>query len=263
MDSKDEELNELDRLNTMKSWGKSEKIENPESQSLDFQEKQKSKRGRKKKVETDSLKDFKAKSILPELKSYDEIPNDIKERADTIYKYIVNCNRELNIDLIKRSKYRQMLIFRCVYEAYDKADIPMIPSKLCKILGMKKSGIKKCSTEFSPLKLNYKGNERPVKPSNYFRIYLDEFNKHMPIQLDDSLVDKIMEFTKDLIERFPSLRNESPGTLYAGIFYYFVQEKHKIQIPAKILKEITENSNATDKHNLEKIKKQCEIKNIF
>lgn len=266
----DMELNELDKINSMKSWDIStnEKEEIKQDDKQDDIIHEKPRRGRKKKVVNideptiipgDKPREFKAKSIAADLKPY-EIPEDIKELTDVVYKYIVNCNRQNNIELIKRSKFRKMLIFICAFIAYRSTDKHMTPNKLSRILFMGKGQIKKCSTEFSVLKLNYKRSETKVKPINYFKVYVDEFNKYMPKQLDDSVVDQLLDFCDDLLTKSPTLKNESPSTLYAGIFYYFIQEKNKIPIPVKILHEITGNSNATDKQNLNNIKKHIEMR---
>ena len=267
------ELLELDKINSTKTWGSAITTEIISSNLEENVSDVKGKRVKKKKEYVDvvqydendeklkvaKIREIKEKSIRADLAHY-EIPEKIKHRADAIYKYIVNCNRKNGVDLIKRSQYRKMLIYMCVDIAYKSWDDPMIPNQLCSILYMKKGDVKKCSSKFSALKSNFKKVETVVNPMNYFETYVRIFNdsENKKATLSDKTPMKIMEFCDELLMRNPYLKNDSPGTLYASIFYYFVYVMHGIGISAVLLREVTGNSNATDKQGLSAIKKAVE-----
>jgi transcription initiation factor TFIIIB Brf1 subunit/transcription initiation factor TFIIB len=161
------------------------------------------------------------RSILNELSNYN-IPDDIKSRANIIYNSMVSN--------IKRANKRKYLLFYCVYSAYKELNITVNPVELGKKFNLSPGDVQKTHSMFSPLQTNYKPVNRIINASDYISDFCKKLNM-------DSYESDIIMFTNNILNKNPSLTQEQPQTVAAGVLKYYMMingieliDKHQLSI---------------------------------
>ena len=170
------------------------------------------------------------RSILPDLKIY-PFPDDIKNRADVIY----NKMRYQ----VRRGKIRSQMIFFCVYYAHVELKRDVNPIPLGSQFGLTPGEIQKCDSLFAPLQTGYKPPPTNASPLGYFSDYL------AGMDLSEDLLDDITRTATDILRKDPTLNQENPKTVAAGLLrYYMVARGITSEDPVKI-NRVTSRSNVT------------------
>lgn len=170
------------------------------------------------------------RSILPDLKVY-PFPDDIKNRADVIY----NKMRYQ----VRRGKIRSQMLFFCVYYAHVELKRDVNPIPLGSQFGLTPGEIQKCDSLFSPLQTGYKPPPTNASPLGYFSDYLTGMD------LSEDLLDDITRTASDILHKDPTLNQENPQTVAAGLLrYYMVARGITSEDPVKI-NRVTSRSNVT------------------
>lgn len=157
--------------------------------------------------EVTHVKNKSIKSIRPDLDKY-SLPDDIKNEANNIY-------LNLNINT-KRGNQRKLLIFFCVFMAYKKLKEPKIPKLVAEIIGISPDDITKafsmCSFRLQDSRIN-----EPIDPLQFIKGYLSLIN------IDESCLDNIINFGKEIIDKSKDLLQEHPHVIAAGILFYYLR----------------------------------------
>lgn len=174
------------------------------------------------------------KSILPDLKSYPDIPEDIKNQADVVY----NKMRYQ----VRRGKIRIQMLFFCVYCAYlEKGKYDIIPTQLGAIFKLTPGEVQKCDSIFSPLQIGYRPPLINVLPTSYLPEYCKLLN------LSQDTIDDVMRKAVNILNKNESLLQEHPQTVAAGLLkYYMVTAGIIIDDPTKLHKTTFRSNVAID-----------------
>lgn len=170
------------------------------------------------------------RTILNDLKTL-PYPDDIKNEADVIYnkmKYQV-----------RRGKIRNQMIFYCVYCSYRELNREVDPIQLGLDFGLNHGDVQRCESLFSPLQTGYKPPCKDTSPLQCLSNYCEE------IGLAKDAVDDIKILAKHIMLKEPSLYQENPHTVAAGLLRYFVVMNGIIIDDPQKLKLITGRSTAT------------------
>lgn len=161
------------------------------------------------------------RNILNELSKYN-IPDDIKYTANFIYNSMLSN--------IKRANKRKYLLFFCVYSAYKEHNITVNPVELGKKFNLSAGDVQKTHSMFSPLQTKYKPVNRIINPSDYISDFCKKLNM-------DSYESDIITFTNNILIKNPSLTQEQPQTVAAGVLKYYMiingielNDKHQLSI---------------------------------
>jgi transcription initiation factor TFIIIB Brf1 subunit/transcription initiation factor TFIIB len=168
------------------------------------------------------------RSILPDLSTY-HIPEDIKKKADFIYSNMETQTR--------RNRIRHQLIFYCTYQAYRSLGINVDPGLLGKTFGLKGGQIQRCSSMFSKLQTGFDPGKQQMSPIDCLRLFCQE------IDLAPEAIDSAVLLAKSILRKDPTLDQDSPKTVAAGLFRYFAHINGIIF--NKDITVITQRSQAT------------------
>lgn len=181
------------------------------------------------------------KSIRSDLEKLG-IPGNIVNIADSIYQ---------NMDVgTKRGKRRKMLLFYCVFTAYNQENTTVEPIWLANICGLERSNISKalsmCSPVFSIVETT---TTRFTAPKEYIPVYFDKLSEWL--NFPDGALDDIYDITDEIMEKDPSLKDDKPQTVAAAILVYYMKI-HGYTIDKEKYKTIFKRSDMT----INKIKKK-------
>lgn len=170
------------------------------------------------------------RTILPDIKLY-PFPDDIKNQADVIYskmKYQV-----------RRGKIRFQMLFFCVYCAHLELRRDVNPIQLGAQFGLTPGEVQKCDSLFSPLQTGYKPPSKTVSPLGYLPDYIRQMD------LSEDQIDSIMMLSSNILRKDPTLYQENPQTVAAGLLrYYTVTNGIMTEDPNKITR-VTNRSTVT------------------
>lgn len=170
------------------------------------------------------------RSILPDLKLH-PFPDDIKNQADVIYnkmKYQV-----------RRGKIRFQMLFFCIYCAHLELKRDVNPIQLGAQFGLTPGEVQKCDSLFSPLQTGYKPPSKTVSPLGYLPDYIRQMD------LSEDQIDGIMRLSATILRKDPTLYQENPQTVAAGLLrYYTVTNGIMSDDPHKITR-VTNRSTVT------------------
>lgn len=154
-------------------------------------------------------------------------PNNIVNIADIVYQ---------NMDLgTKRGKRRKMLIFYCVFTAYNQENITVDPIWLANLCGLERSNISKALSMCSPVSAF---TEAPMvkftTPRSYIPVYFKKLQEW--INFPDNTIEEIYEISDEIMQKDSSLNDEKPQTVAAAILVHYMKingytidkEKYKI-----------------------------------
>ena len=170
------------------------------------------------------------RTILGDMKTY-PIPDDVKNRADSIY----NKMRYQ----VRRGKIRCQMLFFCTYCAFLELNRDVDPMLLGEIFGLTQGEIQKCDSLFSPLQTGYKPPSVYVSPLGYLPGYCEK------IDLDENSIKELVTLSKSILDKDPGLTQENPQTVAAGLFRYFIVTNGISVTDPRTVSEITGRSAVT------------------
>ncbi len=150
------------------------------------------------------------RSIMAELASFTNIPDDVKREADRIF-------QKLNITT--RAKRRSKIIFGCVWTAFNMVGNPKDPKHVATLIGFDHKQISKAKSEYS--KEAAKKGIKPIQnePEDFIKQYFIALDIDHSYILDvTNLMDEILDDND--IKGFPQ-------EIAAGFIYYFMQIRGK------------------------------------
>ena len=146
------------------------------------------------------------RSILPDLKQY-AFTDDIKNEADVIY----NKMRHQ----VRRGKIRSQMLFFCVYCSHLELNRDVNPIQLGKEFGLTQGEVQRCDSLFSSLQTGYRPPNRNASPLGYLPNYCHSMN------LSHEAIDEIMKMSAIILRKDPTLYQENPQTVAAGLLRYY------------------------------------------
>lgn len=170
------------------------------------------------------------RSITSELKNY-HLGDEIKNMADTIYKKMK--------PQVRRGKKRQQMLFFCVYCAHMELNKDINPIELGKMFGLKQGEVQRCDSLFSPLQTGYHPPSKTVTPISYLKKYSENIN------LSQETGDQLVALGIHILAKEPSLAQDSPQTVAAGMLRYFIVTNGILISDATIVPMVTNRSNVT------------------
>jgi len=170
------------------------------------------------------------KSIINDLKKYPGISDDVIQQANRLYIEMGAPTR--------RGQVRQQMLFICTYRAYRKLGKEPNPYELAQVFGLKKGQVQKANSIFSPLQTGFQPNYSQVYPAKDIPSFSAQ------IGLSEEVTKQIVTFAQGLLERYPSLAEEAPQNLAAGIIAYYCQSNGIIPVLAT-LPTVANNSKIT------------------
>lgn len=170
------------------------------------------------------------RTILPDLKNY-PFPDDVKNRADVIY----NKMRYR----VHRSKVRNQMLFYVVYCAHLELHRDVNPIHLGAQFGLSQGETQRCDSIFSFLQTGYRMPQTNTTPLGYLPDYCES------LLLSQVAVEEITTLANSILRKDPSLYQENPQTVAAGILrYYTIMNGISSDDPSR-LAQVTARSNVT------------------
>lgn len=170
------------------------------------------------------------RTIMHDLKNY-SLSDDIKNQADLIF--------NLMKYRVRRGKKRTQLIFYCVYCAHLEFDIDVNPIQLGATFGLTQGEVQRCDSLFSPLQTGYRPRSTLTSPLRYLPDYCTQ------MALTDEAVTDITQLAADVLQKDPSLLQENPQTVAAGILKYYTETNGIFNDDPQKLSKVTGRSNVT------------------
>jgi hypothetical protein len=170
------------------------------------------------------------RSILPDLKQY-LFTDDIKNQADVIYnkmKYQV-----------RRGKIRNQMLFFCVYCAHLELGIDVNPIQLGSCFDLTPGEVQRCDSLFSPLQTGYRPPSTNTTPLGY----LPDYCRNMDLSQD--AIEDIMRMSVGILRKDPTLYQENPQTVAAGLLRYYIVTNGIITDDPQKVAHVTGRSNVT------------------
>ncbi len=150
----------------------------------------------------------------------------------------------------KRGRRRRMLLFYCVFTAYNREKIPVDPVSLANRCGLERSEISKALSMCSHVDKNYTEQIVRYTPKNYIPMYFKKLNDTL-IKFPDGAIEEIYNLTDEIMKLKPDLYDEKPLTVAAAIMVFYLEFYCKCSIDKKEYKTIFGRSDMT----INKIKK--------
>lgn len=178
------------------------------------------------------------RTIIPELNSFEYFDEEIKNQADVIYNLMHKTTR--------RGKVRRQLLFYCVYCAYRELQRDINPISLGHQFNLTSGDVQRCDSLFSQIKTGYKPRVNScASPLSYIPGYYKKLEELGVVQITDSLIESALFMGKSVINKDPSLLQQNPQTVAAGLFHYF-NVTNGIEYPdSSTPSKITDRANIT------------------
>ncbi len=175
------------------------------------------------------------------------LPNNIVISADKIYKDMISKGQVGT----KRGKRRKMLIFFCVYTAYNQVKITVDPANLANICGIEKSSISKALSMCSSIHTGFDSVSQLVRrlPKHFIPVHFEKLKEL--IDFPEGALDDLFTMTEEIVEKAPELKDQKPQTVAAAICVYYLSNRG-ITIDKSKYRSIFEMSDMT----INKIKKK-------
>lgn len=151
------------------------------------------------------------KSIRSDLEKLNSIPANIINVADSIY-------QKMDIGT-KRGKRRKMLLFFCVFNAYNEEGTSVDAIWLAKVCGLERSSISKSLSLCSPVYTDapmVKHTPRGAIPEQFERL-------SQLLKFHDGALEEIYQMTDEIMTADPSLGDEKPHTVSAAILVHYMK----------------------------------------
>lgn len=174
------------------------------------------------------------KGISKDLKSLG-IRKDVVEIADRLYTIVTKGN-------ITRSRFRQGIMFICVFKAYQHLGIPETPDELQKIFpNIKKKDISSGHTYFMtniPKDELEKYTQEYITAEHYIPKILEKFNAKQEV------IEDVLNIYRFLENKSTYINRSNPQSVSSGLVYYYLKKKNADTTAAKFgklvgLSEIT------------------------
>lgn len=148
------------------------------------------------------------KSIYDTLVKYD-LPDNICVKADQIFQQMTAC--------VHRGNVRKQLFYYCSYHAYRELEQPVDIIDLANMFSLTASQAQHSHSLFSPIQTGY-------QPKNITLMCPTEMIPGLckRLLIPDEYISDIIEFTKNIMNKAPSLKQESPQSIAAGILKYYI-----------------------------------------
>lgn len=169
-------------------------------------------------------------SIYNELKLY-PFDDEILNTADRIHSKMKKRTRRGNI--------RVQLRYHLIYCAHLELGRSVDPIALGRIFSLTPSQVQKCDSLFSPIQTGYTPPKFQDGPGNYLSGYCNE------VPLTETATRAALELCSEIMHKSPSLYEENPRTVAAGILKYYISTNGIVIPNPELLSTITERSNAT------------------
>lgn len=170
------------------------------------------------------------RSILPDLKHY-PFTDDIKNQADVIY----NTMRYQ----VRRGKIRFQMLFFCVYYAHVELHRDVNPIQLGAQFGLSQGEVQRCDSLFSPLQTGYRPPSTNTSPLGYLPDYCNNMD------LSQDAIEEIMKMGTHILDKDPTLYQENPQTVAAGLLRYFTVTNGITTDDPQKMSRVTGRSNVT------------------
>lgn len=170
------------------------------------------------------------RSILNDLGQY-PLPDDIKNTADVIYNKMTYR--------VRRGKIRFQMLFFCVYCAYLELKRNINPIQLGKMFGLTPGEVQRCDSIFSPLQTNYQPPRNNTSPLQYLPDYCEQ------MQIADTALAGVVALGASILKKDPSLTQENPQTVAAGILRYYIVTNGIMTDDASLISKVTGRSSVT------------------
>lgn len=177
-----------------------------------------------------------ARSILTDLTKHN-FPEEIKHTANEVYQRIGM--------MTKRGRERDKMLFFCVYTAYKSKGQCINPKVLAKEMGISNGDVNRALTSFSQIQTGFSLPSVKTSPIDTIPEFCTALNL-------DNVTEDVIELTKDILQKCPSLHEEFPHKVGAGILRYYI-EINGIQIPSEVFRKTVEFSDVTIKDIYERI----------
>jgi len=150
------------------------------------------------------------KTLRPDLEKLG-LPVNIINAADDVY-------QNMSVGT-KRGKRRKMLLFYCIFTAYNRENIPIDPFTLAKTCGLDRSGISKALSMCSPVNSSSSTLFR-YTPVNYIPVYYNKLKEW--VTFPETAENDIMAMTEEILTKDPNLADEKPQTVAAAILVSYL-----------------------------------------
>lgn len=168
------------------------------------------------------------RSIIPDLTKYN-FPEDIMYEADDIFHQIGSPT--------KRSNERVKMLFFLVYTAHRNKGRFVNPQALGKTMGVSSGDINRALTAFSEVQTGYRPKINRTTPLDALPGLCDDLNL-------EQIKDDILVVGREILEKCPSLKEEFPHKVAAGILSYYM-EYNGIRISPEVFKKTVDFSDVT------------------
>jgi len=155
----------------------------------------------------------KEKSITQKLEKYN-LPDDVKKRANDIYKKIQEGG--------KKNNHSNQLMYYCVVNAYKELNKPYIASNIGHMFGLKQGEMSRSMSKYSYNQTGY----RPVISNNCPGTLVREFAKIF--DFSPEMVEDLMSFSERILTNHPEFRQYRPQQVAAAIIYYYANVRISI-----------------------------------
>lgn len=176
------------------------------------------------------------RNILSDLSKYN-FPDEIKHAANAIFQKIGTPTR--------RGQERNKMLFFLVYSAHKEKGKIISPQALGKDMGLSNGDINRALTAYSEAQTGYRPPQIKISPIDALPELCESLNL-------DYLTEEAVEIAKDVLAKCPSLREEFPHKVAAGILRYYM-DINGIQVSPEIFKEKVDFSDVTIKDIYERI----------
>jgi hypothetical protein len=178
------------------------------------------------------------RNILNDLAKYN-LPDEIRHEANEIF-------RKINMPT-RRGKERTKMLFFLVYTAYREKGLAVYPTALAKDMGLKPGDVSRALTSYSEAQTNYHPNIGKVSAIEALVCLCSS------LEIID-IIDDVKEMANEILTKCPSLNEEFPHKVSAGILTYFM-EINGIKIPQETFRKHVDFSDVTIKEIHQRIGK--------
>lgn len=177
--------------------------------------------------------DQKPKMCLKFLDKLD-IPECVRNKANEIYMRMKTG--------VHRKKRLQLLIFKCLYQAYINLKIPVDQKDLISKVGIDKNSIQAALSMYSESQTEVPTPCVKKTPNYYIKIYCPK------LEISDEMIRDICSFSDSLIQRHPSIMEQSPSNMAAAIIKYYCEGHSLILDKETIITKIMITSATLDNY---------------
>lgn len=136
------------------------------------------------------------------------VPDEVRDEANSIY------NNQLGRKI--QVKKLSLLKFYCVYSAYKKLNIPIVPQTLAKNMNMSSKIVNKANTIFSELQTGYQPPDNNLTPIDF----LPEYSKFLEIN-EETLYECIIPFAEVFLLDKKEFLQDHPHIVAAGLIKWY------------------------------------------